>query len=486
MGAGRARVLRQGFLESSFLALAGGAAGLLVALWANRLLLAAFEWTDRPLDLSLDGRALAFSLALSLFTGVLFGLAPAVQFLRGGRLTFGQERTVAPRFASGKGLVVVEVALSLVMVASAAVFVRSFQNLRSTPLGFSAEHVSIVRLGYTNMDGEGLLKLPVAQAEALAESLRASHGIESVALADFATFHDASVGYRVSRPDVAGLAPLDTSVLRVDPNYLAAFHIPLLAGRTFTARDDERAPNVAILGESAARRLFPDGNPVGNVVSLFLNDRTEIIGIAKDIKFRSVASPAPDLLYQPLLQGQNHAAEIKLQVRSRMSPGDLAVVVRALVRDGRLPLSVTAASALEDEIGATLINDRIRMQACGLFGILALLLITAGIYGLMAYSVAQRTREIGIRMAVGSTPVKVVWLVLKGSLRLVATGVVLGLPGAYFVMKAVHSMVFGLAPVDPVSLVAAAAILMGTGVAATVAPAWRAAHLDPVRALRVQ
>lgn len=484
LGATRARILRQAFVESSLLALAGGAAGLAVAFWANRLLVAAFQWQDRALDLSLDGRVLAFSVALSLIAGILFGLAPAIQFLRGGRLTFSQERTVAPRFASGRGLVVVEVALSLVMVAGAAVFVRSFQNLRSTPLGFSAERVSILRLG--NPDGELHQKLPVVEASALADSLRGSRGIESVALADFATFHDSSVGYRVSRPDVAGFAPLNTSVLRVDPNYLAAFHIPLLAGRNFTARDDERAPNVAILGESAARHLFANENPLGKIVSLFRDDRTEIIGVAKDIKFRSVAAPAPDLLYQPLPQGQNHAAEIKLQVRSRLAPGDLALKARALIGEQRLPLSLTSATALEDEIGATLINDRIRMQATGLFGILALLLITAGIYGLMAYSVAQRTREIGIRMAIGSTPSKIVRMVLKESLRLVAIGALLGLPGAYFVMKAVHSMVFELAPVDPVSLAAATAILIVTGAAATVAPAWRAAHLDPVRALRVQ
>jgi len=210
----------------------------------------------------------------------------------------------------------------------------------------------------------------------------------------------------------------------------------------------------------------------------------------KDIKFTSVTAPAPDLVYVPMLQGQAHtgavSSTIKLQARSRMDPQALAAVLRSRIRDGHLPVSVESASLLDDEIAASLLNDRLRMQASGLFGALALLLITAGIYGLMAYSVARRTREIGIRMAVGSSPAGVLRLVLKESLRLVLFGVIVGVPGGIAVMKAISSMVFGLAPVDLASLGIAALVLTLTGIAASVVPAWRAAHLDPVEALRVQ
>ena len=197
----------------------------------------------------------------------------------------------------------------------------------------------------------------------------------------------------------------------------------------------------------------------------------------KDIKFTNVTTPAPDVVFVPLFQDQNLGARsgsAKLQVRSRMAPQDVAALVRARIRAQSLPVVVESAQTLEDAIGASMLNDRLRMQASSLFGAIALLLITAGIYGLMAYSVARRTREIGIRMAIGSAPAAIVRLVL------------IGIPGAVAVMKAVGGMLFGLPPIDPVSLGAAALALSLTGTAASVAPAWRAARLDPVRALRVE
>ena len=196
----------------------------------------------------------------------------------------------------------------------------------------------------------------------------------------------------------------------------------------------------------------------------------------KDIKFTNVTTPAPDVVFVPLFQDQNLGARsgsAKPQVRSRMAPQDVAALVRARIRAQSLPVVVESAQTLEDAIGASMLNDRLHMQASSLFGAIALLLITAGIYGLMAYSVARRTREIGIRMAIGSAPAAIVRLVL------------IGIPGAVAVMKAVGGMLFGLPPIDPVSLGAAALALSLTWTAASVAPAWRAARLDPVRALRV-
>jgi ABC-type antimicrobial peptide transport system permease subunit len=210
-------------------------------------------------------------------------------------------------------------------------------------------------------------------------------------------------------------------------------------------------------------------------------DEAEIVGIVKDIKFTNVTTPAPDVVFVPLFQDQNLGARsgsAKLHVRSRMAPQDVAALVRARIRAQSLPVVVESAQTLEDAIGASMLNDRLRMQASSLFGAIALLLITAGIYGLMAYSVARRTREIGIRMAIGSAPAAIV--------RLVLIGILIGIPGAVAVMKAVGGMLFGLPPIDPVSLGAAALALSLTGTAASVAPAWRAARLDPVRALRVE
>jgi len=386
---------------------------------------------------------------------------------------------------------VIEVALSLIMVAGAAVFIRSFQNLRAVPTGFAANHVSVIGLAST--DENGILNPPFHEAMRVVESLRGTPAIDSAALADFITFNDSFVQTLVKIAGPAAAQVHGTHILLVDGGYFDALRIPLIAGRTFTPRDDGRAPKVAVLAESAVRRLFPNQNPVGRSILLGLatkhpkpGDEAEIVGLVKDIKFTSVAAPAPDLVFQPLLQGQNHTTTVKLQVRSRMEPRDVAALVRARIRDANLPVTVESAVALEDQIGASLQNDRVRMQASSLFGALALLLITAGIYGLMAYSVVRRTREIGIRMAVGSSGAGIVRLVLKDSLRLVLYGLIVGLPGAVAVMKAISTMVFGLSPVDPMSLGVAALILFVTGIVASVAPAWRAAHLDPVHALRVQ
>jgi ABC-type antimicrobial peptide transport system permease subunit len=252
---------------------------------------------------------------------------------------------------------------------------------------------------------------------------------------------------------------------------------------------------MAMVSEGMARRLFSGENPLGKHIlpgrfqQAKAEDETEIVGIVNDIKFGSVTTPAPDMVFQPLLQGQNNSATtsaLKLHVRSRMAAAEVAALVRARIGEMRLPVSVDAAAPLEDAIANSMLNDRIRMQASGVFGVLALLLITAGIYGLMAYSVAMRTREIGIRMVVGSQPSQIVAMVLRQGLRLTAAGVVVGLPGALTVMKAVSGLVFGLSPIDWASVAIAVLVLCVTRILASVAPAWRAAYVDPVEALRVQ
>jgi predicted permease len=492
LGASRARILRQSFVESCVLALAGGAGALAVAQWASRLLLIGFHWQKRPIEMAPDGRVLAFALAVSLVTAILFGLAPAAQLLRGGRVPLTGEHAAVSSvvsFSSGKVLVGVEVALSLVLLAGAAVFLRSFQNLRSVPTGFMAGDVSVIRL-LPNTDDDAL-KPPLRDAMALADSVRGAAGIQSAALANFVIFNDAYVMSTVRTPGDPKLTPMHQ--LMVAPGYWGTLRIPLLAGRGFTERDDERAPRVAVLNESLAERMFPHQNPLGKrilvgraVLEHKPGDETEVVGLVKDTKFTSVVSPAPDLVYLPLLQGETNTRGVVLEVRSSMDPQALGAIVRARIRDAHLPLKVQSATALNDEIGASLSDDRIRMQASSLFGGLALALIVSGLYGLMAYMVAQRTREIGIRAAVGASTSSIMALVLRQSFRLIAVGTVIGIPGAVAVMRALSGIVFGLPPVDFASLGIAAALLAVAGAAASFVPAWRAAHLDPMQALRVQ
>ncbi len=485
LGASKTHILRQSLTESCLLSLLGGTAGLAVAFWADRLLLIAFEWKERPIDLSPDWRVLTFGLGVSLATGILVGLLPAVQLLRGARVALNQEST-APRLLSGKALVVVEIALSLMMVAGAAEFTRSFQNLRSVPAGFSPDHVSVVRLT-SGQDPDQERAAPVREALGLVDSLRRARGVESAGLSDFVAFNDSSAGISMTKPGV----PVDrrqySNVLHVDQGYFNTLRIHLLTGRPFEPRDTEGAPNVAILNERAARRLFPNQNPVGH--SILLGSpaiQTQVIGVVNDTKSGSLAEQAPEIVFVPLLQGTEHSSDVIVQIRSSLSPGALASILQSRIRAGHLPVTVQSASTLQDEIAATLHSDRLRMQVSSLFGALALLLIIVGLYGLMAYSVVRRTREIGIRMAVGSAPAGIVRLVLNESMRLVLFGVIVGIPGAVAFTKAASSMLFGLSPVDPASLALAAFVLAITGIAASAAPAWRAAHLDPVSALRVE
>ncbi len=485
LGASTARILRQSLLESCLLAVMGAAAGFAAAYWLQKMLLVAFEWQDRPIDLSPDWRVVAFSLGVSLLTGLLCGLVPAAQLLRGGPVPLTQERT-GIRFGSGKALVVVQVALSLVMVAGAAVFLRSYQNLRSVPLGFSAEGVSVILLA--NEDPESLIG-PIRPALQLAGSLRGVPGIEAATVADLAAFSGGSISYPVRLPDAPAERAERSCVLLVGPGYFAALRTRLLVGRGFTERDNERAPRVAVLGESLARRLFSSRNPIGNRVRLTDRYEAEVIGVAEDVKYGTVKEAPPNLIYLSVFHGPpggGRSAVAAIQVRSRLSPGDIAAMVRERIRSERLAIIVHSASALADDIGASYRQDRVRMLATGIFGLLALSLITAGIYGLMAYSVARRTREIGIRMAVGSTSGLIVRLVLKESSRLVILGIIVGVPGALAVMKATSGMVFGLSPIDGVSLGVAVLILAGVGIVATIGPASRAARLDPVRALRLE
>jgi predicted permease len=489
LGAGRARILRQSFLESCVLALAGGAGALLVAQWGSRLLLVAFHWQKRPIEIAPDARVLAFALTVSLLSAILFGLAPAVQLLRGGRVPLTQEHSVAP-FASGKVLVSLEVGLSLILLAGAATFVRSLQNLRAVPTGFVAQNVSVVRL-HSNT-GDDAPKPPLREAMALADSLRGAPGVQSATLSNFVIFNDGYV-LRTVRP-LDGSKSFSMHQLVVAPGYWDVLRIRILSGRGFTGRDDALAPRVAVLNQSMAERLFPNQNPlgkhilVGGAISPYRpGDDTEVVGIVKDTKFTSVSAPAPDLVYLPLLQeAVTNTAGVVLEARSSIDPAALGAVVRARIRDAHLPLTMQSATALNDEIGASLADDYIRMQASSIFGGLALALIASGLYGLMAYTVARRTREIGIRAAVGASTLGIMVLVLRHSFRLVAVGILIGIPGAVAAMRALSGIVYGLPPVDFASLGIGAALLLIAGAAASFVPAWRAAHLDPMQALRVQ
>jgi hypothetical protein len=281
--------------------------------------------------------------------------------------------------------------------------------------------------------------------------------------------------------------------MAVGPDYWDTLRIPLITGRAFTTRDGPHASKVAVLNRGLADRLFPHQNPLGKRILIARatqqhqpEDEIEIVGVAQDTKLTNLSLPAPEVVCVPLLQISSGSRGVVLEVRSAMDPPAVAALAAARIANARLSLTVQSATALNDEVDASLADDYIRMQASSLFGALALVLIAFGLYGLMAYTVAQRTREIGIRTAVGAGTSAIVGLVLRQSLRLVAVGIAVGVPGAVAAVRALSGMVFGLPPVDVVSLAAGTALLGIAGLIASFLPAWRAAHLDPVRALRIE
>ena len=498
LGAGVARILRQSLIESCLLTTAGTIAGLVLSPSFQSIILAGLRWGDRPLDLALDGRVLAFTAGVALSTGMVCGLAPAFHLLLLGRTAMNPSpagnRTLAS-FTSGKALVATEVALSLVLVAGAAMFLRGFQNIRSIPLGFDAQDVSVVRIGPPGnldlfADGHRILN---TQSVSLAESLASTPGFDGVTVADTIPFNDGAVMYNlwVSEGDAAfgGPPAADAGVIRADHNYLDVMAIGLIAGRWFTPRDDRSAPLVGVIGQTLARQLFGNRNPVGRRIRISADTAIEIVGVTADIKHRNIKQPAPNVLYLPIRQappGGALSGDTKLQVRTRMTPEQVATVVENEVGESRLQVTVGTASALEDDVGANYSDDRIRMQATLVFGVLALLLSAAGIYGLMAYAVARRRPELAVRMAIGSTAAGIVRLVLTDSLKTVALGLLIGIPAALVAMRVLARFAYQLTPTDPASLIAATTILILTGLLAAAGPAFRAARANPAETVRAE
>lgn len=488
LGAGKARILRQILLESWLIAFAGGIAGFAMAYVLERAILAGLGFTTTYIDLSMDRRVLAFGFAASLLTGVLCGLAPAIQLLRGGRLTQNQQGRVGA-FSSGRALVIAEIGISMVMVTGAAMFLRGFQNLRSVPLGFDTRDVAVVQLKpdpkakFPEGEYENIL---LRNSAVVTERLRETKGISAAAVASLLPFNQGGIQHRIQRGTET--KAFNTGLLRVEPAYFSTLGISLAGGRWLTAHDDLSSQPVVILGETLARDLFPGESPL-NAEVLLGGKRMTVVGIARDIKYASVKRAAPALLYTPIAQepfGGAFSGIANLQIRTRLPLGDVREIVHKVIEAERAPLRIEGTASLPDEIGASYFDDRVRMQGTLLLGGVALLLIAAGLYGLMAYWVTQRTREIGVRIAMGSTSSGVVGMVLRQSLRLSLLGLLIGLPVAILGSRWLSKLVFEAPPTDYASIIAAAMVLLLTGLIAAVMPARRAATLDPVQALRTE
>jgi predicted permease len=491
IGAGRARILRQLLTESLLLASLGGAAGIALAIWGSNALTKFISIGIRDLGLSPDVRMLGFTVGLSLLTGILFGLIPAAQATRLSVYSAlsGRGATAAGsagRFGLGKMLVIAQVALSLVLLTGAGLFARTLRNLKTQDVGFDRERVILV---WTAPQHEGRQGATVASLfETVLERINGLPGVRAASPSAFGLLGNLG-GSPV--PNVEGYTPQsqeDPFVpwSLVAPGYFDAAGIKLLLGRDFTLRDRETAPRVAIVNETFARHYFGDRNPVGKHFGMRRDTGTpiEIVGVVRDSRYTSLRDANTRMIYIPYRQDLAHLYTMCVVVRGTGQSAGLTGEVRDAMRAIDPNLPILKIDTAEEQLDESLVEERLIAGLSGFFGMLAVLLACVGLYGVMAYTAARRTNEIGIRLALGASGRGVLAMVLKESLWLVLAGIVIGVPVTLAVTRLIAARLFGISPADPWTICAATALMIAVAAAAGFLPARRAAQVDPMAALR--
>jgi macrolide transport system ATP-binding/permease protein len=495
LGAGRLRLMRQLLTESVLLSLVGGMLGLLIAYWLLDGLVAADLQLPLPVgdDLAIDQRVLLFTMFLALVTGVLFGLAPAIQASRPdvvpvlkneiGPAAMG--RGIKGFFALRQLLVVGQIALSLVSLIAATVFLQSLTRSERTDTGFETKGVLVMnfnlgREGYTQERGQVFHEEVVTRVAGLP-------GVQHVAVAQNAPF--AGGFLRSVFPEGQDTTTRDRILVQVNSvgvGYLETIGIPLVKGRDFTRADRENAPLVVVINETMAGRFWPGEDPIGKRFKFFGDDDfTTVIGVARNSKYNGVAEDPTPFIYQPLLQ--NYTPQATLHVRAAGNAAGLASAVRQQVQQIDPTLSVFNIRTLEEQVFESLAPLRTNVIVMTAFGALALLLASIGLYGVAAYSVTQRTREIGVRMALGARRGAVLRLILGHGLTLVAIGVIVGTIAAAGLMSLVPPQLAPNVDVrDPLTFAGTAALLSAIALVASAIPAIRATRIDPLIALRTE
>jgi predicted permease len=477
IGAGRGRIVRQMLIESTLLSLVGAACGVALA-WASSRALLGIISTGITFDLTPNWHVLAFTTGVAVLTGLLFGAAPALQAAAPATASSlsGNTKTHRPRPRLLPALVTIQVALSLVLLAGAGLFVRTLQNLQNVDSGFGSEGVLLVDL-------EGRRS---AAPRALVDDIRRIPGVTSASL----TTHTPLSGALWSEPALPAGQTLpegrDTALfVGAGSGFLQTMQIPLLAGREFTDRDALESPPVALVNEEYARRHFATQQPIGQRLSAIVRGtrrELEIVGLVRNTSVVGLRQTPPATVYVPYAQLTGDFPTT-IAIRASGSLAQTTATIQQLVR-ARVPGSPIDVRPLSAQVQASMMQERLMATLAGAFGGLALTLVCVGLYGLLAYGVVQRTKEIGIRVALGARVTKVVGLVLRDGAVLVIVGLILGLPAAWAASRLVESMLFGLTATDVPTIAGAMALLFAAGQLAALLPARRAARVNPLVALR--
>ena len=496
LGATRYQIVRQFLIESTLLSLAGGAFGLLFASWTGEALLRflPFEGAAATLSTDPDLRVLAFTLALSLVTGLLFGLAPALQSTRPDLAPTLKDESGNSSSAGGqvrfrKGLVVAQVALSLLLLIGGGLFAKSLYNLKSLNPGFRTDHVMTFSLD-PSLNGYKQSQM-LSLFENLQKQIGSIPGVRSVSMAQIGLMtgdrHRSSVkveGYQAKEDE--DMSPYTNGV---GTAFFDTMGIPLVAGRDFTEKDGPGAPKVAIINEAMAHYFFGNANPIGRRFKFGGGPEgkldIEIIGVAKDGKFVEYREKSNRLIYLPYRQ-DDALDRMTFYVQTAQEPNAMAAVLQKAIRQADSNLPVFQVKNMQVQVDDSLFVERLIALLSAFFGLLATLLAAIGLYGVMAYAVARRTREIGIRMALGAERRNVLWLVMREVSLMAGIGIAIGLPCAYALGRLVESQLFGLSAKDPGILTIATVTLALVAMLSGYLPAERATRVDPMVALRYE
>ena len=490
LGATRFRIVRQLMTESLLLSVVGGALGLLLTFWTSGLVSGLLTTTDDPLSLEItpNGRVLIFTLLASVATVLLFGVVPALKASRIDLVPVLKDaNATTPIFHRGPSLqsllVVTQVALSLVLLAGAGLFVRSLWKLQGIDKGFSGANVMAFSL---NMDLQGYDKSRGANFYASAvEDLSSVPGIESVTLASSlpatAGGSRMQLGPNDTKPAVNEEVSID--IVTVAPRFFETTGLSLLQGRDFRRIDNEKSAKVMIVNETMARKFWAQADPVGQTFNDG-SDTYEVVGVARDTKYRNLRETPRLTMYQPLSQA--YRPTMSLLIRTAAQPNAFVGVVQNRLSSIEPALTIYNVRTLLEHVGRSLYVERLESIILGFLGLLALVLTAIGLYGVVAYAVAQRTREIGIRMALGAQRRDVFSLVLRKGLILVAWGSAIGLVVCYWLSRLVANQLYGISPNDPTTLLSVAVLLVGVALLASYIPARRATKVDPLVALRYE
>jgi predicted permease len=490
MGADRRRLVRQLLTESFVLALAGAAVGLLLAYWG-----AAWLWSMRPpffpadaVDLGFDWRVFAFTGSVSIGAAMLFGMIPA---WRATRVDLAQVLRAAGRSGHGdasthrllKGLVVVEVTLAVIAVAGAGLFLRSLQSASEINPGFESER--LLAVGINLPDREYPRERAIQFYRDLFERLQAVPGVEAAAASSSFPLGGSIVRSIFTEEMLASSEAqgIFVNTSSITPGFFDALRIPLVRGRAITDADRADTVPVAVINEAFAERFWPGQDPIGRRASFF-NDpiRREVVGIVRNVDVNQLGETPQPFLYVPLTQ--EYSPQLNLQVRTAGDPGPLLPQVTEIVRQMDRALNVGQGTTMDQVLEQTLWPARTGAQLLGLFSALTLVLVVVGIHGVFGYTVAQRTTEIGLRMALGAEPATVRREVTISCLKLTMAGVVVGVGATVLLAQLIAGLLYGIEPADPISIGAAVAILLTVSAAASYLPSRRAAKVEPLEALR--